>query len=175
MSTADLPLVPCSECGDTDLAHHVYGTQKRCPDCRRDLSAHDRQVAERAGAQALRDAADLARRIWTRTTNLPHPTEPDASCSFDRWLDVLADALAPRPGAPGVYVIGKCAIHDAPDLDCRVCAAVAAPGGSVSAEQVEAAARETLTPGVNPWSPRFRSGLHDFLAALGVTVTDGGA
>lgn len=51
----------------------------------------------------------------------------------------------------------------------------AMPGVSVSAKQVEEVARATLALGVNPWSPQFRRDLHAFLAALGVTVTDGDA
>lgn len=134
MSTAYLPLVPCSECGDMDPAHHVYGAQKCCPDCRHNLAEHDRQVAERAWDEGHRaGCAD------------PYARHGECDCGPNPYR---ADTLAPRPAAPGV---------------------------SVSAEQVEAAARATLAPGVNPWSPRFRSGLHDFLAALGVTVTDGGA
>ena len=44
-------------------------------------------------AQVLRDAADLARRHWTSTTNLPDPHDPDAAYSFDVWLDVLAERI----------------------------------------------------------------------------------
>ena len=46
------------------------------------------------------------------------------------------------------------------------------PAPVVSGEAVERAARATLTPGRNPWSPAFRRRLHNFLAALGLTVTD---
>lgn len=52
------------------------------------LNEHDRDVK----AQALRGAAELARYYWTGYTNLPHPDDPtEAACSFDVWLEVLAD------------------------------------------------------------------------------------
>lgn len=141
MSAADLPLVPCSECGDTDPAHHVYGLVKCCPDCRHVLADHDRQVA----ARALRDAADEVDLDPAITGG--YSGHHNAEAAAETWLRARANSLAPRPAAPGV---------------------------SVSAEQVEAAARSTIAPGVNPWSLRFRRDLYDFLAALGITVTDGG-
>lgn len=41
-------------------------------------------------ARVLREAAALAARLWTRTTNLPDPDDPEVAYSFDAWLGVLA-------------------------------------------------------------------------------------
>lgn len=133
------------------------------------LAAHDRQVAERAGE---RIAAECEAHV---------PAGRLGPIGFGLKMAAQiarADPLAPRPAAPQTLreayadVTGYPA-HDLPD----------APGVSVSAEQVEAAmtrARATRefwagsrfevpTDAVEPFT------LAIVKAALGVTVTDGGA
>lgn len=101
-----------------------------------DPAAHDRQVAERAAAQALRDAAD-----WITAYDLG-----GQEYRVETLLEDRADSLAPRPAAPGV---------------------------SVSAEQVDAALEPIITDRTDP-GDRARV-VRAILVALGVTVTDGGA
>lgn len=51
-------------------------------------------AAEQRGAiKALRDAANLSRTCWAANKNLRDPDNPEASYSFDRWLEVRADRL----------------------------------------------------------------------------------
>lgn len=48
----------------------------------------DKQFAK---AEALREAALLARSCWNGTTNLPLPWDRETAASFDVWLEYLAD------------------------------------------------------------------------------------
>lgn len=140
-------------------------------DLRTRAAEHDRQVAERAAAQALRDAA------------------PGAMCQDD-WarLNRRADSLAPRPAAPVMPERTDSTLLERYQAEMRRSAALAAenerlkaaPGVSVSAEQVEAAA-QAMYPHyfTDRYGEHARVEARDkarlgLAAALGVTVTDGG-
>jgi hypothetical protein len=58
------------------------------------LAEHDAQVV----ATALREAARLARFLWTGTTNLPDLDDAEVGYSFDRWLEVYADRIEREGG-----------------------------------------------------------------------------
>lgn len=117
-----------------------------------DPASHDRQVAERAGAEAVN-------RAWTEGHKAGWEHCQDGNYGNDYWDDdtpnpYRADALAPRSAAPGV---------------------------SVSAEQrvrVAFAIAESQACGSCAWPSPCAQCLADAdaaIAALGVTVTDGGA
>ena len=149
------------------------------------LAGHGWQVAGRAGAQALRDAADDVERIdpeWDSALCIDGTYNP-----VPDWLRARADALAPRPAAPGVSVSALLAVRD--EITERCLRARHAETFGNHSYRYEATRCDACTETIQSieavvatitddfrrrgcvCGPGKRCARHD----LGVTVTDGGA
>jgi len=121
-----------------------------------DLAEHDRQVAERA----LRDAADAADLMGEE------PLSGTAIAAILKgrgdWLRASADAIAPRPVAPGVSVSALAGLLRKRQPIIRAGYIVGCECGWTGDK-----AQRDITP------VDFTE--HQARVALGVTVTDGGA